>query len=323
MRTSAEQIVATAGELDVEPHILEKVARLLELLDALAGVPLLRRHVALKGGTALNLFLMDVPQLSVDVDLDLVGAPTRDDLDALRPRIERALEAAFASQDLRVRRRPDAHAGGKWSMRYASVFGQGGELEVDLNVMHRVPLWDPAPLPARLPVFSRRPTVVRDRHELVAGKLAALLDRAAGRDLYDVHALLTGLDLDRRRLRLAFVVAAALSTRDWRRRVPDDVHADPRELRARLLPLLRRTHVPGVRDVDAWIDRLVAETREALTVVLPLEESEQAFLSAVHEEGTIRPEVLTDDEELRDRIGRHPGLLWRALDVRRRGPGAE
>ncbi|MFN2188831.1 MAG: nucleotidyl transferase AbiEii/AbiGii toxin family protein, partial [Candidatus Promineifilaceae bacterium] len=31
-------------------------------------------RVALKGGTTLNLFVFDVPQLSVDIDVNYVGA---------------------------------------------------------------------------------------------------------------------------------------------------------------------------------------------------------------------------------------------------------
>jgi hypothetical protein len=44
---------------------LEKVIRLLSLLDALRSHPFLKGRIALKGGTALNLFVFDVPRLSV------------------------------------------------------------------------------------------------------------------------------------------------------------------------------------------------------------------------------------------------------------------
>ena len=295
---------------------MEKVARLLELLDVFAGSPLLRRHLALKGGTALNLFLLDVPRLSVDIDLDLIGATTRPELDALRPRVEAALEAAFASEGLDVRRRPQAHAGGKWSLRYRSVFGQGGGLEVDLSTLHRVPLWDPVPMTCRLEVFSRHPTRLRDIHEIAAGKLAALLDRGAGRDLFDAHALLTAPGLDIGRLRLAFVVALAQARHDGRGLTPTDVQISERELRARLLPLLRRDKVPGVKQVESWIEDLVAGTHRALAAVLPLNTPEREFLTAVQDAGQIRPELLTADESLRERMAMQPGLLWKVANVR-------
>ncbi len=54
--------------------MLEKSVRLLTLLNAFCEHPQLAGKLALKGGTALNLFLFDVPRLSVDIDLNYVGA---------------------------------------------------------------------------------------------------------------------------------------------------------------------------------------------------------------------------------------------------------
>jgi hypothetical protein len=55
--------VAATG-FGAEP--LEKVIRLMALLDALHSHPFLKTRIALKGGTALNLFHFDVPRLSVE-----------------------------------------------------------------------------------------------------------------------------------------------------------------------------------------------------------------------------------------------------------------
>ncbi len=65
---------------------LEKVIRLLGLLNALRSHPFLKGRIALKGGTALNLFVFDVPRLSVDIDLNYIGARDRDTMLAERPR---------------------------------------------------------------------------------------------------------------------------------------------------------------------------------------------------------------------------------------------
>ena len=60
---------ATAGFL---PETLDKVIRLIGLLDAFRNHPFLGDRVALKGGTALNLFVFDLPWLSVDIDLNYI-----------------------------------------------------------------------------------------------------------------------------------------------------------------------------------------------------------------------------------------------------------
>ncbi|MCL2649259.1 MAG: hypothetical protein FWD61_20055 [Phycisphaerales bacterium] len=42
---------------------------------------------------------------------------------------------------MNITRAPADHAGGKWQLRYESAIGEGGNMEVDLNFMYRVPLW--------------------------------------------------------------------------------------------------------------------------------------------------------------------------------------
>jgi predicted nucleotidyltransferase component of viral defense system len=59
-------------------------------------------HFALKGGTALNLFLHDMPRLSVDIDLtylpfapyDEALAGIRSEVSAIASRIERQVRAS-------------------------------------------------------------------------------------------------------------------------------------------------------------------------------------------------------------------------------------
>jgi Nucleotidyl transferase AbiEii toxin, Type IV TA system len=51
--------------------------------------------MALKGGTALNLFVLDFPRLTVDIDLNYIGASDRATMLSERPRVEQALEQVF------------------------------------------------------------------------------------------------------------------------------------------------------------------------------------------------------------------------------------
>ena len=58
------------------------------------------------------------------------------------------------------------------------------------------------------------------------------------------------------------------------------------------------------------------ETRNALDSLLPFTESEKEFLDRLLDYGEIVPSLLTDDEGLAARIRHHPGLEWKALNVR-------
>lgn len=196
---------------------LEKVIRLLELLEGFRSHPFLGSRVALKGGTALNLFVFEVPRLSVDIDLDYTGAAERDVMLAERPKAEQAIQAVCGRAGMQIKRVPGEHAGGKWRLSYTSVSGRAGTLEVDVNFLLRTPLWPIVATDSRcIGSFGVARVPMLDVHELAAGKLAALFGRAASRDLFDVRELLAAKSLDPERLRLAFVVYGGINRRDWR-----------------------------------------------------------------------------------------------------------
>lgn len=317
MRFSRELLVREAQQRGFRPEILEKVFQLLHLLSSFLNHPYLRDRIVLKGGTALNLFYFDVPRLSVDIDLNYIGSVEREIMLQERPLVEEAVQSVCSREGFTVRRQPPEHAGGKWSLRYESSLGQGGNLEVDLNFMFREPLFPAVRMGSRLSVASSRleGVPVLDIHELAAGKLAALMSRQASRDLFDVHLLLRQREFDIQKLRLAFVVYGAMSRKDWRIVSLDDVNYDSRELESQLVPVLRETITEDM-NLQEWTGILVEECRQTLRTLLPLSEKEIEFLAKINEQGKITPELLTADRSMQEKITRHPLLKWKAQNVR-------
>ncbi len=317
MKLSVERLQAEAEATGFRAEVLEKVIQLLHLLGTIQTHPFLGGKLALKGGTALNLFLFNLPRLSVDIDLNYVGAGPREEMMAERPKLDDALNAVFAREGFSVRRIPSDHAGGRWALRYESAIGTGGNLEVDLNYMFRVPLWAPTRQDSR-PVgsFQARGIPLLGIHELAAGKFAALLARNASRDLFDAHQLFTTCQFDRDRLRLAFVIYGAINRKDWRTVSIEDVAALPTEVRNQLIPTLRRDATAAMERTDEWVARLVAACREGVATLLPFNVQEREFLDRLLDHGEVKPDLLTGDGDLADRIRRHPGLEWKAQNVR-------
>ncbi|MGH7268059.1 MAG: nucleotidyl transferase AbiEii/AbiGii toxin family protein [Candidatus Rokuibacteriota bacterium] len=92
MRYSREYLGERSAGTGFRPDTLEKVLRLLRLLDQVTRHPFLGSRLLLKGGTALNLFYAAAPRLSVDLDFNYVV-----DLDQMlreRPEVERAISLA-------------------------------------------------------------------------------------------------------------------------------------------------------------------------------------------------------------------------------------
>ena len=92
MVASRETLQDIGAERQLQPATLERVIRLIDILDAFGADTLIGPRVALKGGTALNVFHYDLDRLSVDIDVNYVGAVEKEEMDADRPGLEDRIE---------------------------------------------------------------------------------------------------------------------------------------------------------------------------------------------------------------------------------------
>ena len=318
VKFSSSEVSPVVGATGFKAEMVEKVLHLLNLLNLLNSHPFLKGKWVLKGGTALNMFMLALPRLSVDIDLNYIGALDREEMLAERPRIEQAAQAVFSREGFTTKRVPNEHAGGKWRLSYQSFTGQSGNLEVDMNFMFRQPLWDIQPADSHpLGDFQARNIPVLDIHELAAGKLAALMARGQARDLFDCHRILSMDDLEKDRLRIAFVTYGGMNRKDWRTVAIEDVDFDAAELTRLLVPTLHVRESKEQVSPAEYGARLVRECREGLSAVLPFTDAERAFLDRLLDRGVIDPTLLTADASLQRRIQGQPLLQWKALNVRR------
>lgn len=315
---TSRTVLETAAETGFRSEVVEKVLRLRGILNRLDGHPSSRGMWVLKGGTALNLVYLDVPRLSVDIDVNFVGAEDVEGMRRARPDFERGLTACCEREGCSVRRTPSEHAGGKFRLRFASVLGGSQNLEVDVSYVARVPLLGVERRPTRFPPGSELEVPTLTLEELAAGKFTALLQRSAARDAFDAASLLEIAPdlLARPGFRMAFVCSVAASRHDCRSLEVPAAPLDGRAIVRELEPMLRRTAEGGVPDCDElmeWIDGKLQPAREALLV---WSQDERRFLDRLLDEGEIEPERLHPDPTVQERVRMQPMLRWKAQHVR-------
>jgi predicted nucleotidyltransferase component of viral defense system len=161
---------------------------------------------ALKGGTAINLFVRDMPRLSVDIDLTYVPVQPR--------------EASLRGIDKAMRRVGDAIAknlkGARVVIRILKpeniatkldIELDGARIKIEVTPVSRGCVFDPIMMSVSAMVeenFGFAETKVVSFPDLYAGKIVAALDRQHPRDLFDVRELLAKEGLSDE-LRSAFV----------------------------------------------------------------------------------------------------------------------
>ena len=162
---------------------------------------------ALKGGTAINLFIRDMPRLSVDIDLTYV--PVADRTDSLRE-IDAAMRRT-ASRISNTLAPVHVHAGklhNENAVNRLVVRDNRAQIKIEVTPVLRGCVYESEIRAVSAAVeeqFGFAEIQVVSFADLYAGKLVAALDRQHPRDLFDVRDLLANEGIDRR-LRDAFIV---------------------------------------------------------------------------------------------------------------------
>ena len=168
------------------------------------------RCFALKGGTAINLFVRDFPRLSVDIDLVYLPIEERqtslDNIQQALTRIaqdvERRLHGVTVTQAYEAK--PDA---------LRLVVQRGAvRIKVELSPVLRGSVYEPERRAVSERVedeFGYAEMQVVSLADLYAGKICAALDRQHPRDLYDIHLLLQneGLTEAIRKATLVYIIS--------------------------------------------------------------------------------------------------------------------
>jgi predicted nucleotidyltransferase component of viral defense system len=178
-----------------------QVALLIRILPLIAE----EEGLALKGGTAINLFIRNAPRLSVDIDLTYVPVQPRPEslaaIDAALGRIiDRAKKSIRGAQIMQTRI--------EGARTRLLVRAEGVQTKIEVTPVLRGCVYRPdlrgvAEVVEETFGFAEMPIV--SFADLYAGKLLAALDRQHPRDFFDVRDLLANEGIDDA-LRRAFIV---------------------------------------------------------------------------------------------------------------------
>lgn len=162
---------------------------------------------ALKGGTAINLFIRDLPRLSVDIDLTYLPVEDRATslaaIEAALARIGEAITAGIPGAQITESRTRNEKA-----LTGLLVAGDSAQIKIEVTPVLRGCVYPPETRSVAESVESAygfAEMQVVSFADLYAGKLVAALDRQHPRDLFDVRDLLRNEGISDE-LRAAFAV---------------------------------------------------------------------------------------------------------------------
>jgi predicted nucleotidyltransferase component of viral defense system len=173
------------------------------------ALPIIAREkdFALKGGTAINLFIRDLPRLSVDIDLTYLPVASRaDSLGAIETALRRigaSLEKEIRDAKVTYAKRPADEILTRLVLKTYDA-----QIKIEVTPVLRGCVFAPeirAVSPLVEEQFGFAEATLVSFADLYAGKIMAALDRQHPRDLFDVRDLLAKEGIDDA-LRRAFII---------------------------------------------------------------------------------------------------------------------
>ena len=299
-----------ARETGFSRDTFEKVLRLKEILTFFNQHNLLSQKLMLKGGTAINLAIFNLPRLSVDIDLDFSENLSKEETQENRKQITDIISRYMTSEGYSLS--PDSrlsHSLDSFHFKYQNAAGNQDMIKIEINYSLRSHLF---PMEQReiLPdIFGEKISVsILSPIEIFAAKTNALIDRHAPRDLYDFNNMVDmGLfgeeqDLFRKSIIFYHTMTAKNISLDF------DLSGLKKltfsKIRSELFPVLN-THEHF--DLEVRLSNASDYIRNLMSTMTNDERKYlESFIS-----GKYQPELLFDDPQIIGRIIRHPMALWR------------
>lgn len=162
---------------------LEQVSTLIDIIPLISS----DNRFAIKGGTAINLFLFDMPRLSVDIDFCYLPLVPREQALSDISAFVKSLSQKVAARGLKTR-------GKQGVSDYEStlfILSKTIEVKIEINLVVRGAVYKPilkSLVPHAQALFKRDTDILcLDINDLFGGKICAALDRQHPRDFFDLY----------------------------------------------------------------------------------------------------------------------------------------
>ena len=310
---SKQDLDRLASETNFIRDNLEKALRLCNILEYFGENPLLLKSLALKGGTAINLMIFDLPRLSVDIDLDFAIPCHREEMLAIRRKINREIITYMSTQGYILSPgTKNPHSLDSWVFYYRNVVNNKDNFKIEVNYSLRNHIFPLVMMNTSVDFLPQLKIQVLSPIELFGSKIKALIERSATRDLYDVHKMLTIKIFDKQDFEmLRKTVLFYLAVGDSKKL---EEYYSFESIKKLKFSHIRSTLLPVLRKNEHFdFENAKEEIINFLQSLLIFTSDEKNFIREFNNNHYC-PELLFDDPLIIERIKHHPMAKWKIKD---------
>lgn len=295
-------------ETTYQVDLLEKVYRLTELLKEITSTEL-KETLILKGGTAINFIHLDLPRLSVDIDMDYIGSTDKNHMLDEREKIDRLSRKIFNILDYEPELK-ETYALDRYDLYYKNSVGNRDRIKLEINYLKRSTILKPVEMNFdHIFELEEFKVLTLKIEELFGRKLSALVRRATPKDLYDIYRLIkSSLEYDRDLMKKCFIFSLCLDgdPREIEYNVFEEI--TPHDVWTSLTPLLKK-------EEKIEFDEMKEEVKPVLDYMCDFSEREEKFIRTFFDDKEYKIEILFEDNSYNKNVLEHPGIEWRLKNL--------
>ena len=299
-----------ANETNFIRDNLEKTIRLSYILKFLNTNEYFKDRFVLKGGTAINLTVLDLPRLSTDIDLDLTKNISKEEVKIEKVEIKNRFMDYMYKEEYFILQEPrETYALSSFAFGYMNSAGNRDVIKVDINFMdrcHILPLEYKSVLGNG--ILDDYEILTLNKVELYGSKLNALLSRAAPRDLYDVNNMIDNNVIEDKILLKKCLIFYILISGDYDlnninfNKINEINYS---KIRSKLSSVLKKNEKFDYETAKIKVTNYLKE-------LLIFDDEEKEFIE-LFKNKIYKPELLFKDKNIVENIKDHPMALWRCM----------
>lgn len=311
---SKVEITNLSQKFGFQREILEKVLRLVEILKYIQNSSEFSAYLALKGGTAINFTLFDLPRLSVDIDFDFSYESSKEEMMNIRNKLNAFLiqymesEQYVLSADSKKR-----HALDSFVFSFSNKFGNKDHLKIEINYMNRVHIFNIETRDSLISFLPNFKVNTLNKYELYGSKINALISRCTIRDVYDVYSLIRTKMFNESELQYVkkWALFYLIASKNNEESIEDIFYNFKNKIEVfksdrvpqYLSSTLRKSDKFLMKDASSLVSDFVFN-------LFRFNSLEKEFINE-YKKGNYKPELLFDDFDIVNNIKNHPMILWK------------
>lgn len=312
MNYSLQELYQLSKKFNFNRDTLEKVLRLSSMLEIFNTNTELKNKYVLKGGTAINICLFDLPRLSVDIDLDFNIDLNKEETKIIRTNHRELINAIIQLKGYTLDSKSRfSYTLDSYILKYTNSIGMTDYIKLELNYSNRIHIFDPEQYSVKSTIIPNNIILSLNVIELYASKIAALIGRTTARDIYDVYNMIENKIIKPENLEMlkkcaifylclsndAITIETLINNF-----VKNMENTNYNSFKRNLIPLLKVGTTLNVEELKSVVTSYIEQ-------LFILSENEILFVNKFIN-GSFNP-ILLFSEKIAKRVNKHPMVEWK------------